>query len=263
MPVRGTRLVGARRLLVVSRLSMVFGAVLLGTGGLMRMGASAADTGVAGPTATLAARPSAARPSAAPASAAPASVAPPSAVAPSGAPPSASVPPLLFADEFDTEAAWPTGELGPLVTRYENGRYVVYAEPIDLPVYLVPVAEGLAGHGSLRVEATLELPAGAASAGVFASDGAGLIYGLLADGDGRVLLVRDTMESLDVLATGSVPATGSVVVALLIEPDRIVGHVGGVPVVTAAASLVPSTFGLLVWTQQESATIAVDRFEVR
>jgi hypothetical protein len=248
MPIRGRRRVGARRLLVLSRLSMVLGAVLLGTGALVRMGVSAADTGVVGPTATVTAPPS---------------VAPPSVAPPSVAPPSASVAPLLFADEFDTEAAWPTGDLGPLVTRYENGRYVVDAEPIDLPVYLVPVAEGLAGHGSLRVEATLELPAGAASAGVFASDGAGLIYGLLADGDGRVLLVRDTMESLDVLATGSVPATGSVVVALLIEPDRIVGHVGGVPVVTAAASLVPSTFGLLVWTQQESATIAVDRFEVR
>jgi hypothetical protein len=212
------------------------------------MSASAAGTGAVGPTATLAA-PSVAPPSVAVAS-------------PSAAPPSDPSP--LFADEFDAEAAWPTGDLGPLVTRYENGRYVVDAEPVDLPVYLVPVAEGLAGQRSLRVEVTMELPAGAAGAGVFASDGSGLTYGLLADGAGRVLLVRDTMESFDVLATGSVPAmTGSVVVSLLVEPDRIAGHVGGTPVVTVAGSLIPSTFGLFVWTQQDRATIVFDRFEVR
>ena len=260
MPRRGSRQGGARRLLILSRVSMVFGAVLLAAGLGVRMSACAAGTGAVGPTATLAA-PSVAPPSVA---VAPPSVAPPSvAVAPpSAAPPSDRSP--LFADEFDAEAAWPTGDLGPLVTRYENGRYVVDAEPVDLPVYLVPVAEGLAGQRSLRVEVTMELPAGAAGAGVFASDGSGLTYGLLADGAGRVLLVRDTMESFDVLATGSVPAmTGSVVVSLLVEPDRIAGHVGGTPVVTVAGSLIPSTFGLFVWTQQDRATIVFDRFEVR
>lgn len=232
---------------------MVLGAVLLGTGALVRMGASAADPGVVGPTPSVTA----------PASVAPASVAPASVAPSSDALPSASPAAPLFADEFDTAAAWPTGDLGPLVTRYESGRFVIGAEPIDLPVYLVPVAEGLSGQRSLRIEATIEVPVGTASGGVFASDRAGLTYGLLADGDGRVALIRDTMESLDVLATGSVAAGGSVVVTLLIEPDRIVGHVNGVPVVTVAGSLVPSTFGLVVWTQLESATIAVDRFEAR
>jgi hypothetical protein len=169
---------------------------------------------------------------------------------------------LIFADDFDVEAAWPTGMLGDIEARYVAGAYVLAGPPIDLPVFIAPVADTPPPEGRLVIEVLLDLTPPGARAGAFVSDEQGTRWAVLGGSDGRVIVARDTVESLDVVAAGSVAAMGgSSRLEVTVDGEGLAVTVDGRAVVSLAAALQPVEFGLAVWPVADGA-VRVDRFSV-
>jgi hypothetical protein len=195
-------------------------------------------------------------------------VSPPSTLGQSPSPEPVATPDggeLLFADDFGTEAAWPVGRLDDWTTaRYAAGWYVLEADPVDLPVYVAPVSSDIAAGSTIDAVATLVLDGPDGRAGVFVVDAAGARLVVLVSSDGRVVLVRDSMDQLDVIEAGAIPAAdGPLRVALTAGPRGSVVTVDGSTVATFDDGLVPIGFGLAVWAQPSPAVVRADRFEVR
>jgi hypothetical protein len=254
-----------RRLL--SRLSMVVGAILFVAGLAMRggvFGPARAAVPTAAPSAAVVAL---ATPTAKAATPTP-TLAPTSSptLAPTSPPPvpTPSASDLLFADAFSTEAAWATGKVTGGKARYAGGWYVVELVPIDLPGYLTPAAGDGPLPGAITVDVTMTVGGADAKAGPFVADATGTRIGVLLSADGRVTIVRDSLESFDVLGTGWTTApTGPVRLTLVLRPDGTLALVDGHPVATIRERLVPASFGLAIWAQTARGTVRVDRFEVR
>ena len=266
---------GARRLL--SRLSMVVGAGLFVAGIAMRAGVLGTAHGAVGPTtgapsgavvalATPTTKAATPAPTIAPT---PTPIPPPTPTpTPTATPPPTPTPEpsgeLVFADDFDTVAAWPTGKVTGGKAQYASGWYVLSLVPIDLPVYITPAAGDGPLAKTLTVEATLALAGSDVQAGPFVADAHDARIGVLLSVDGRVTIVRDSIESFDVLGSGSTtPPGGPVRITLVIGPSGTSALVDGHPVATVHEHLVPASFGLIVWSQTASGTVKVDHFEAR
>jgi hypothetical protein len=172
---------------------------------------------------------------------------------------------ILFADEFDTEAAWPTGQVTGAVARYEDGVYVLDAKPIDLPGYIFPAAAGEGSlPGSVVVSATFEFGGSGEQAGLVVADASGATVGALVSADGRVVLIRDSIESFDMLGSGSADVgDGPIRVFLSVGPHGTSVVVGDRVVVSMAGRVDPMAFGIGIWSQLEPATVVIDHYEVR
>lgn len=174
---------------------------------------------------------------------------------------------LWFADEFDTAGAWPTGPLDWMTATVADGVYRLDVQPTDLPVTVT----GATGEGSpgaaLTVSARLSFPTDAdpaTSAGPVLQDAEGNRIMALVLADGRVALVRDTFESLDLLASGeTAPPGGMIDLSITLENGSATVAVGGVSLATAETSLVPISFGIAVWAASRPATIEVDSYSIR
>jgi hypothetical protein len=250
-----------RRLL--SRLSMIVGAVLFVAGLGMRAGVFGpvrAATPTAAPTGAVIALATATPPAATLAPTAFPTLAPTS--RPPVPSPSASAD-LVFADDFDTEAAWATGKVTGGKAHYEGGWYVVDLVPIDLPGYLTPSAGDGPLPGAITVDVTMTVAGADAKAGPFVADATGTRIGVLLSADGRVTIVRDSLESFDILGTGWTTApTGPVRLTLVLDPDGTLALVDGHPAATIRERLAPASFGLAIWAQTAPGTLKVDRFAV-
>lgn len=223
----------------------------LGSGG---PGATSA-TAVAAPSVPAASsRPSATPPGTPEATPAPSSLASPEAGTP------------WFADDFDAVAAWPVGALDWLTADVAGGLYHIVAQPTDLPVVVMAAAgEGSPGP-TVRVTALLAIGANAdpaTGAGLALEDAAGARLLAMVSRDGRVTLLRDSIESLDLLASGSVsPPAAAVELTLSLGAGTAVVSVGGIPVASARATLSPTGVGLVVWAVGGPAAIDVDAYRV-
>ena len=173
---------------------------------------------------------------------------------------------LWFADEFDTEGAWPTGPLDWMTASVTDGVYRLNAQPTDLPV----IVTGATGEGSpgsaLTVSVSLAFPTDAdpaTSAGPVLQDAEGTRIMAFVLADGRIALVRDSIESLDLIASGAMsPPTGMIELSITLQSGSATVAVGGVPLATAQTSLVPVSFGIGVWAASRPATIDVDSYEI-
>ena len=169
---------------------------------------------------------------------------------------------LWFADDFVTPAAWPAGDLGLIRAAVVEGRYVIDAEPTDLPVVITAAAgDGSPGEAgaTILVQAGVTFVAGdaAASAGVVVADAEGTRLIVLLAADGRVALYRDSIESLDGLASASVaPPAGPTTVGLRLAGGTATVLVDGVAVTSAVVGLEPLVVGLAVWSPMMAATVA-------
>jgi hypothetical protein len=253
---------------LLSRLSMLAGVVVFVVGMSMRVGLLRGTDGVVVPPPTSSpAVVVAVAPTPAPTtSAIPAATTEPSStIAPS--PPSSPDPAadLVFADGFDVEAAWPSGETGGLSTRYQAGTYVLDAPPSDLPLYVPAVSGEGALPDTVTASAMVSLAdAGDGQAGLFVADAHGARVGVLVAPDGRVTLSRDSLESFDVLGTGSVVLRdGPIRVALALGPSGTTALIDGQPVASIREHVVPAGFGLVIWSQATAIRVTVDDYEVR
>lgn len=169
---------------------------------------------------------------------------------------------LLFADDFATEAAWATGTVSGGKARYADGWYVVDLVPIDLPGYLTPAAGDGPLPDTITVDVTLTIAGADARVGPFAADASGTRIGAFLSAAGRVTIFRDSLESFDILASGSTTApTGPVRLTLVLGPAGTLALVDGHPVATVREHLAPASFGLAIWAQTDPGTLKVDRFE--
>jgi len=247
---------------------MVLGAVLFVVGLTMRAGLLRPTVAAVGPV-----------PSITPAAVVAAAPTPPASSEPAASPDAPSEPTpaptpeptpaptaeLIFADEFDAEAAWPVGAVTGMTTRYDAEGYVLDAPPSDLPFYV----EAVSGDGSLptvvTAEATLRLDGtGEGQAGLFVVDRDGARVGVLVAPDGRVILVRDSIESFDVLGTGSLDVgEGPIRLSLTVSPSGTTALVDGQAVASIREYVVPAGWGLVIWSQLSPTSVFVDRYEVR
>jgi hypothetical protein len=172
---------------------------------------------------------------------------------------------LLFADDFDTQAAWPTGKVTGGKARYAGGWYVVDLTPIDLPGYITCAAGDGPLPAGLTIEATMTLAGRDAQAGLFVADATpGTRIGVLLSASGRVTIVRDSLESFDVLGSGSTNApSGPVRLTLVVGPTGTTAMVDGQAVASIRERLKPASFGLVIWAQTATGAVRVDHFEVR
>jgi hypothetical protein len=271
---------GGRRLLgALSRVSMVAGVVLFVIGMSLRLGvlevagaggpgpaASDGSAALGSPASVGSTAPSIGQPTGEP------TIDPTPAPTPAPTPEPTPAPTatadageLVFADDFDTEAAWPVGRLDDWTTaRYQGGWYVLAANPIDLPDYVAPASSDVPPGSTLGVAATLIIDGPDARAGVYAVDAHGTKIAALVSPGGRVELIRDSVEQLDGIGRYPFDTTGGPVqLALAVGPLGTVVAVDGTVVATVDARLEPVGFGLAVWAQPSSATVSVDRFEAR
>ena len=271
----------------LSRLSMILGAALMLAGGGIRAGiipvAPCGGSCGPGPSDSPAAGTPAAPPAIAVASvlpSAPGPTAPPSPVssASSAQPTLPSVPPdpttpaspepgtIWFADDFDTVAAWPDGNLDWVTTSVAGGQYRVAARVTDLPVVVMAAAgEGSPGADVL-IAVRLTLGAGSdpeTSAGLVVGDAGGMRLMALVSANGRVSLLRDSIESLEQLASGSItPPAGPVDLTLSLGRGTAIVAVDGVPLASAQAAFAPIEFGIAAWAPLRPATLDVDSYRV-
>jgi hypothetical protein len=173
---------------------------------------------------------------------------------------------LWFADDFDTVAAWPVGQLDWLTTAVEGGTYRIDAQPTDLPVVVMAAAgEGSPGRAVIVIVELAIAPGSnpTTGAGLAVVDAVGTRFLALVAADGRVSLLRDSIESLDLLASGSTSApVGTVGLGLSIGAATTTVSVDGIPVTSAQASIAPNAVGLAVWAMGGPATIDVDTYRV-
>lgn len=257
-----------RGMALLSRLSMVAGLVLTVAGLSIRGGMLGMLAG-GGPSASAVPAPSAvavvasptvapvtvASPGADPATAPP----PPIVVDPSPAPvtaPPADPTALVFEDTFAFEGAWPTGQLGDLDAAYGDGLFILAGPGSELPTFIAPVAQPLAPAATVVVEAALTLEPHA-EAGVYLGTTAYERIGAVVSADGRVVIFRESIESLDVIGTGSVVVTGPLRLTLALDGATVSAAVDGRQVVAVALPATALDFGLVTWpTDMSVARIA-------
>ncbi len=182
------------------------------------------------------------------------------------APTSPGIGTLWFADDFDAEGAWPTGPLDWVTTSVADGLYRIDAQPTDLPV----IVTGSTGEGSpgsaLTVSVRLAIPADAdptTSAGPVMEDAEGARIMALVLGDGRVALLRDSIESLDLIASGAITAPSATIeLSITLENGAATVAVDGAELATAQTSIAPISFGLAIWAADHRTTIEVDSYAI-
>jgi len=149
---------------------------------------------------------------------------------------------------------------------YDAGRYRLIADPTDLPIYVPAATGGVSPGPRVSVEATVWLPDEAAEGrsgiGLVVGDGSGTRLTLVVDAAGHVALLRDSIESLDVLAPARSRRAPARHLLLALEPEGAAAFVDGVMVAGAASSLEPVDFGLATWAAGP-VTFWADDFEVR
>ncbi len=245
---------------------MLAGIALFAAGLTIRAGAFA--TSAIGPTVSPTSGPGAVIPASSPtppmSPSGPVGASPPVASAEAPGPTPPALGEILFADDFATAAAWPTGPIVGATARYEDGAYVLDTHPIDLPSYVLPAAGDGPLPETLTVSATFELGGPDARAGLVVRDVAGTTVGALLSIDGRVILIRDSFESFDVLGTGSADAgDGPIRVSISVGPDGTSVMLDSRVVVLMEERIAPVAFGIAIWSQHEPATIVVDHYEVQ
>jgi len=261
---------------------MVLGATVMAAGLGIRIGVIPINFGGGSggpqPSGSLASGGPGATPAGALASRVPQATLAPTATAATAAPP--TVPPTptptptpapeagtqWFADDFDAIAAWPVGALDWLTADVAGGQYHIVARPTDLPVFVMAAAgEGSPGP-TVRVTALLAIGADAdpaTGAGLALEDAAGARLLAMVSRDGRVTLLRDSIESLDLLASGSVsPPSGAVELTLSLSAGTAAVAVDGIQVASARATLSTMGVGLAVWAVGGPAVIDVDAYSV-
>ncbi len=172
---------------------------------------------------------------------------------------------LVFADEFDVEAAWPVGRINDWTkARYDAGSYVIDASAIDLPVYLAPASTDVAPSSTLVLQATLSLVGSDVRAGLYVADAGSTRLAVLISLNGKIELIRDSAVQLDSLGTGSYAvADGPIQLAIAVTPDQTIVAIDGTVVATFDRRIDPVNFGLVVWAQPSNGVVRVDRFEAR
>ncbi len=173
---------------------------------------------------------------------------------------------LWFGDDFDTVAAWPDGSLDWMTTSVAGGQYRIVTQVTDLPVVVMAAAGEGSPAGSITVAMRLTIPAGTdpeSGAGLVLETVAGERLMALVFANGRVSLLRDSIESLDQLASGTVARPGGAVDLALSLGGGVAGvAVDGSPVASARVDLAPIGFGIAVWSPLKPATIDVDAYRV-
>lgn len=268
----------------LSRLMMVLGIASMVAGAWIRLGAGGLPSPCGsecgpGPTPTSAV--ALASPSAGPGVTAPPATAAPVATpvpAPTVAPATPTLAPtvaptvvpepgaLWFGDDFDQVAAWPDGTLDWMTTSVVGGQYRIAAQVTDLPIVVMAAAGEGSPDGSILVAMRLTLPPGTdadAGAGLVLETVAGERLMVIVFANGRVSLLRDSIESLDQLASGTInPPGGPVELALSIGDGDATVVVDGSQVASARAAFAPIGFGIAIWAPLEPATIEVDQYRV-
>ncbi len=259
-----------------SRASMLAGALLFVVGVGIRMGMVPAG-GVAGQGPSEGPSVASPEPTRVPPAPSTASVAPSAAAVPaptlkpSASPTPAPVSPAptpetWFADDFDTVGAWPVGNLDLLKAEVSGGVYRVIAQPVDLPVVVVAGAsDGWPGADlTLSADVGLAADADASSAvGLVIEDADGTRLLALVSAGGRVMLARDSMESFDVVASGSIPApSGRIHLGLELASGRATVTIDGSPIAAATATLDPAFVGLAFWASGTRTRFEVDSYGV-
>jgi len=201
----------------------------------------------------------------------------PSAAAPSVPPSTPASPPaspspsadgaeLWFADDFDTVAAWPDGKLDWATTSIADGHFRIDARETDLPFFIMAAAGEGAPGSSVSVTANLSIAARAepaSAAGIALEDADGTRLLALVSADGRVSLFRDSIESFDGVASGSVVApTGVFELTLALGGETATVSLDGNQIASARATLETIRVGLGVWAVGGPATIDVDSYRV-
>ena len=256
----------------LGRLAMVAGGCLVAGGLALRFGAVALP-GADGPPEVVATSPGPAA-SGGPAAPTAAQVVVATAAPPTTSPPLPSTTPSAtvapgtpwFADDFETVAAWPTGDLDWLTAEVVDGRYRVEAQATDLPVVVLAAAGDGSPGADVAVGVRLEImpavdPTTAAGIALETVDGTRFL--ILLSADGRVTLYRDSIESFDGLASGTTtPPTGLAELRVTATAGTLTATVDSLPVVSARVTVVPVAVGLAVWVVGGPATVEVDRYEV-
>ncbi|HET7727449.1 MAG TPA: hypothetical protein VFK54_08995, partial [Candidatus Limnocylindrales bacterium] len=153
---------------------------------------------------------------------------------------------LVFEDTFAFEGAWPTGQIGDVDAAYGDGLFLLAGPGSELPTFIAPVAEPLAAASTVTVEAALTLEP-YAEAGVYVGTGESERVGAVISADGRVAIFRDSIESLEVIGTGSVAVTGPLRLTLTLHGSTVVAAVDGRQVVAVALPVRAVDFGLVTW----------------
>jgi hypothetical protein len=172
-----------------------------------------------------------------------------------------------FADSFDTEGAWPTGDDGLSAGRYSDGRYLLRSHATDLPVYRWAVNEGSVGD-ALSVETVIEFRADdPVAVGLVVGDADDLNRLLvLIEPGGEWALARDDVESFETLATGRAEALGVGTphrLGLRLDGSGSVSAwLDGVELTSAPADLVVARVGLALWSVADGGRVAVDDYLV-
>ncbi len=184
--------------------------------------------------------------------------------------PSAPVPPsgsAWFADAFDTEGAWPTGDDGLLGATYADGRYLLTAHPMDLPSYRWAANETTVGS-AVTIESSIAFDTdGPTAVGLVVAD-AGAMNKLvvLIEPGGEWVLARDDIESFETLFAGRTdPLAAGTVYRLRLALDgagTVRAWLDDVELASAAADLEVAQFGVAVWSAEDGGRVAVDDYLV-
>jgi hypothetical protein len=173
---------------------------------------------------------------------------------------------VWFADQFGDPGRWPTGGQEYLTLGDDAGTYVVSNAATDLPLVVIAGTEGLEPALPFTVEVVLDFdPSGPASgaAGVVIGDGAGTRLLTLVGADGKVGLYRDNVESLDLLASGSVALVdGRATVAVAVSAEGAVVLVDGEQVARTSETLPAREFGLALWSWEAANTVRVEHYRI-
>lgn len=173
---------------------------------------------------------------------------------------------MWFADDFNAAAAWPVGDLGLLRASVSDGVYRVVARAADLPVVVIAGAgDGSPGADvTLTAELVFAADADASSAaGLVLEDADGTRLLALLTASGRVTLAGDSMESFDIVASGSIPTvSGRIGLGLSLASGRATVTVDGAPIASAKATLNPAFVGLAFWAAGTRTRFDVDTYRV-
>ena len=174
---------------------------------------------------------------------------------------------LVFADQFATEGAWPTGSTEWTAADYVDGRYEVTVKPVDLPVAIWPVGETSVGRAA-TIEASLVFTDGPASteAGLIVEDAdqaTHLVF--VVSPDGRWSLFWDDMETFRTLLQGKSTRlrAGSTIGLRLQLQDGMVGvSIDGEGVGAADQPFDLARFGLALRATEAPGRVVFDDFVV-
>ena len=175
---------------------------------------------------------------------------------------------VWFADAFDSEGAWPTGDDGFLDATYDGGWYLLTVHPADLPVYRWAANEAAPGT-ALTVEASIVFETGGPTAVGLAVADAGAFNKLvvLLEPGGEWMISRDDVEAFETLMVGQAaePVTPKTVHRLRIELDgagMVSAWLDDVELGSAAAHLEVTQFGIAAWSVEDGGRVAVDDYLV-